>query len=361
MIPNFIAEAWSELAIGLVFIALRLYFRYTQAGWRGLRMDDYLMVFAGILYVFETLAAHMIVAQWLGGANNSFTPEKRASLKPSDQEWKFAVLGSKAHIFGWFMYTGIIWTLKSCWTIYYSRMTDGISTMDVRIKLAWVLNGTTYMAALCMILFNCWPLHRQWQIYPDPGGNCYPGASKLNVTFITVINIVTDLFLMAIPIPIIYHARLSLKRKISLFLLFSGGHVVIVFSLLRCVVLVTVSPTTSSKAGPWSVRESFVAVLISNLPMVFPLFKGYFSTASSMMSSRQLHNTSYPLAEIKQTHTAASSKTHSARTNKKTRIMLHPPDIPNGTAWGSDEAIICIERIGGWGGRDWAVEEGEEG
>lgn len=41
--------------------------------------------------------------------------------------------------------------------------------MDVRIKVAWMLNGSTYIAAVCMILFKCWPLHRQWQIYPDPG------------------------------------------------------------------------------------------------------------------------------------------------------------------------------------------------
>lgn len=88
------------------------------------------------------------------------------------------------------MYTRLIWTLKACWTIYYSRITyvvevrnillnikmltpersDGVQKMDIRIKVAWLLNGATYIATFSMILFKCRPLRRQWQINPDPGG-----------------------------------------------------------------------------------------------------------------------------------------------------------------------------------------------
>jgi hypothetical protein len=57
MMDNFIAEAWSELAIGVVFIFLRLYFRYTQVGLRGMALDDFLMIFAGVSrYEFVTLS-----------------------------------------------------------------------------------------------------------------------------------------------------------------------------------------------------------------------------------------------------------------------------------------------------------------
>jgi hypothetical protein len=50
MVGNFIAEAWSELALGLVFILLRLYFRFTQVGLRGMTLDDFLMIVAGVCY-----------------------------------------------------------------------------------------------------------------------------------------------------------------------------------------------------------------------------------------------------------------------------------------------------------------------
>jgi hypothetical protein len=164
-------------------------------------------------------------------------------------------------------------------TIANKHTRNGVRKMDIRIKVAWLLNGTTYIAAVCMTLFKCWPLHRQWQIYPDPGSksltqiiyadvlttrldNCYPGASKLNVTFITILNALTDIYLMAIPLPvqlvsilhratvlienqIIYKAKLDLKKKISLIILFSGGWVVISFGILRCVTLVTVRPVAA--------------------------------------------------------------------------------------------------------------------
>ncbi|KAF2026773.1 hypothetical protein EK21DRAFT_115504 [Setomelanomma holmii] len=250
MAGNFIIEAWSELAIGIVFIFLRLYFRFTQT-----------------FYTIETIAAHMIVAVWLGMGNNNFTQEQRAALEPKSQLWRFAVYGSKTHIVGWFMYTGMMWTLKSCWTIYYSRMADGIQKMDIRIKVAWLLNGTTYLAA------------------------------------------------------IILKACLDTKKKFSLVVLFSGGWIVIIFGILRCVTLVTVGPTEPSESGQWSVRESFVAILVSNAPMVFPLLKRW--TYTTVVWERKRKDSAYK----------------------------HPLSIPNDTAWGSDEAIVKTQQ----------EEVGEEG
>jgi hypothetical protein len=101
---------------------------------------------------------------------------------------------------------------------------------------------------------------------------CYPGASKLNVSFITSINTVTDIYLMAIPLPvctnhfkptshartanisrqIIYKAHLDLKKKMSLMILFSGGWIVIIFGILRCVTLVTVRARSPSSSLPSS-------------------------------------------------------------------------------------------------------------
>ena len=48
MAENFIAEAFSLLAIGLVIIALRLYSRVLTVGFRHLAADDYLMIIAGV-------------------------------------------------------------------------------------------------------------------------------------------------------------------------------------------------------------------------------------------------------------------------------------------------------------------------
>ena len=59
---NFIAEAFSLLAIGLIVIALRLYSRCLSVGVRRLAPDDYLMVVAGVCCV--------AIALWSDTANH---------------------------------------------------------------------------------------------------------------------------------------------------------------------------------------------------------------------------------------------------------------------------------------------------
>ena len=48
MAENFIAEAFSLLAIGLIVLAFRLYSRTLTVGFRNLAADDCLMVVAGV-------------------------------------------------------------------------------------------------------------------------------------------------------------------------------------------------------------------------------------------------------------------------------------------------------------------------
>lgn len=45
---DFTIEAWTELALAVLSIFLRLYFSITQRGWTALNLDDYLMVVAGV-------------------------------------------------------------------------------------------------------------------------------------------------------------------------------------------------------------------------------------------------------------------------------------------------------------------------
>lgn len=41
--------------------------------------------------------------------------------------------------------------------------------MRLRLRLAYVFIGVTYIAIICSILFGCHPMHKNWQIYPNPG------------------------------------------------------------------------------------------------------------------------------------------------------------------------------------------------
>jgi hypothetical protein len=41
--------------------------------------------------------------------------------------------------------------------------------MRVRIQIAYVLIAVTYVATVLSILFGCHPMHKNWQINPNPG------------------------------------------------------------------------------------------------------------------------------------------------------------------------------------------------
>lgn len=51
------------------------------------------------------------------------TMEQRHALSRDDPEWKLRVNGAKTHVVGLLLYTTILWVLKSCWVVYYARLT----------------------------------------------------------------------------------------------------------------------------------------------------------------------------------------------------------------------------------------------
>ncbi|KAL8635162.1 MAG: hypothetical protein Q9228_007322, partial [Teloschistes exilis] len=299
MAENFIAEAFSLLAISLVVIALRWVSRVWTVGFRKLAVDDYLMVVAGALYSAETTVAYYVGNPWHGLANSGMTPEYRAALDPKSEEYRLRVGGSKNQLVGWLVYTVLLWTLKTCMLIFYSRLTDGVHNMRIRIRIGAVMLIVTFLATFLTILLGCQPIHRHWQINPDPGNFCQPAISKLQVAVLITLNISTDFYLMSVPLPMIWGSRLATKRKWALSVMFSGGILVMVAGILRCVLILTSGVNGPQQAGQWSIRESFIAVTVGNLPMLYTLFQRLHSSALTSLSSANAKSSdkrkSYPL------------------------------------------------------------------
>lgn len=76
-----------------------------------------------MVYGLETGAAYMVGAWFMGLANNAMTDKQRASLSPNSVEYGLRVGGSKIQVVGWSLYTLLLWLLKTCMAIFYSRLT----------------------------------------------------------------------------------------------------------------------------------------------------------------------------------------------------------------------------------------------
>ncbi|KAL0257103.1 hypothetical protein SLS55_007913 [Diplodia seriata] len=157
------------------------------------------------------------------------------------------------------------------WKLHAHRL--GIHHLEVRVKIGYVLVAITYIATELSILLGCRPFSANWQIYPDPGNHCQPAVSKIDLYVTVVLNVVTDAYLMSIPMPMLWKANLEIKRKLSLILVFGGGVFVMMAGILRCALIIKDPINGAQAAGSWACRETFVAVVIGNAPMIYPLFR----------------------------------------------------------------------------------------
>ncbi|KAL2006891.1 hypothetical protein VTN00DRAFT_9559 [Thermoascus crustaceus] len=322
-------EGFTLLSLGLVIIGIRVYVRWTWVGPSNFQLDDYLMPFTGAVFTGETVAAHLVGAKF-GGLTNSFmTPEQRAALDPNSTEYHNRVWGSKIQVIGWSLYACILWSLKFCVAIFYSRLTEGLAHLTIRVRIAYVLLGVTYIATALSILLGCQPLEKYWQINPDPGNLCQPTISMLYILVVVIPNVLTDIYLLSIPLPLLWKVNITMRRRMILMGLFSGAIFVIMAGIIRAVTIAKSGKDGAIAGSRWACRETFVSIVVSNLPIIQPLIRKCADKVG--------------LSHLFSTYGNATSKNYplSSREPRSGRKQgTHPLSIPKGTAWGSDEHIL---------------------
>lgn len=78
--------------------------------------------------------------------------------------------------------------------------------------------ASTLLAVVIATLAECQPFNHYWQVIPDPGPTCRTGY--VNVITMGTCDVITDLLLVAFPVPIILMSQMPLKRRLGLSILF---------------------------------------------------------------------------------------------------------------------------------------------
>lgn len=123
-----------------------------------------------------------------------------------------------------------------------------------------------YGGVITVIWAHCTPVHKNWQVYPNPGGQylhsqpsistltgnrrVYFGCCQLSysggpqhcvsddigvVGSCLLTNIRTDLVIVSIPVPLLWTVKLSIKRKLIIGVLLCSGVFIMIATLLRCI------------------------------------------------------------------------------------------------------------------------------
>ncbi|WQF82341.1 hypothetical protein CDEST_07355 [Colletotrichum destructivum] len=272
-------ETWTLYGIGVVVTILRTYARANAVGFRDLRADDYLVWVAILFYTVQSTLAYSVGSVAHGLANNGMPDKKRAALSPNDTEYELRIIGSKIQVAGWATYSALIWLLKLAMLVFYLRLTQGLGRRyRIRIWIGFGLVLATFLGSICAIFLACIPFHKYWQISPDPGNSCQAAVSLPIVWTSFAANVSTDIYLILIPIPLLWESTLRLAKKIASTIVLGAGIFVLICATLKSV-FVLVDPVNGAElAGKWGTRETFVAVVTTNLPMIFPLVRTWMNS-----------------------------------------------------------------------------------
>lgn len=136
--------------------------------------------------------------------------------------------------------------------------------LEVRFPVGtehWKGNNKFGLANLCTS--SCRPLYKMWQIWPDPGEICYASNSPILVWGYWVCNIVTDIYLILIPLPVLLRTSLTSKQKFALVTLFSCTIGITIFGVARLVLIELVSISLDCLNNFFFFLSSFLLACIS--------------------------------------------------------------------------------------------------
>ncbi|KAK2797919.1 hypothetical protein FQN50_009015 [Emmonsiellopsis sp. PD_5] len=293
-------EAWAEYAVGIVILFTRIGYRCRLIGrnWDG---DDY---FAAISVIFWTAELCMLELIGQYGSITGMTDEIALTL--TEEEKRRIIIGSKCLLAGWCLYVTLIWCLKACMLFLYNRLTLNLSQQRA-VKFTAVTCVLAYIATILVILTRCYPIQKTWQIYPYPGDAC--ALNIPNYLALVVTNVVTDIMIIWIPLPLLWKVKVPLRRKLLFGAWLCTGIFIMIATLLRCIICL--GDVASINLG-----TMFVAIIAVNIPVLKTLFTRSVRFAASKTGGSSAK------------HTKASTATEShqlsriERREKQNRIRM---------------------------------------
>jgi hypothetical protein len=170
----------------------------------------------------------------------------------------------------------VIYTIKCCMLIMYTRLTLGLTVqklvryLAIYVAIGWCSTEIAFFTA-------CRPFSGYWAMPPpDPQCTTLQYYAIVQACF----NISSDTLMLFIPLPLVFKLAMPWKQKGVLLVIFSMGIFVIVAAILTKVF--NLSNIWDPSYMLWYTREASVAVYVSNLPMIWPLLREYFPGLKSL-------------------------------------------------------------------------------
>ncbi|KAI9760262.1 MAG: hypothetical protein M4579_001776 [Chaenotheca gracillima] len=255
------------LMLATTAVCLRFYARYMRRV--QCVIEDYMVLAALILYYGHS--AINIMAQYMGGVGRHTTEV------PSDALERLLKLVLALQV----IYAFEIGLLKISICVLLIRV---FFVKPFRIAAKVVMSLCVMWAVMTILIgfLICTPLSYNWNLN-TPYGHC--GDQNAAYVAIGVVDIVTDMMILALPIPMLWKLQIPVANKIALSSVFGLGLFTIIIGILRVVALVTIDFSDFSYSAKgifiWSDLEPGIGIVVACGPLLRPLFEKIFPAAAA--------------------------------------------------------------------------------
>ncbi|PSR82472.1 major facilitator superfamily domain-containing protein [Coniella lustricola] len=337
--PAVFAVTVSTLAAGTLFFVARMICRICIV--KRVSWDDYIMVVAWVLAAGLTCSIDVGTAYGLGRHDSDIDPEQRLPLRKT--EYVFSVL-----------YNPALMALKTSVLVFYLRLAR--NTQQILRIASWVVLALVLVAGTVLTLLNifqCRPIAASFSDAYEGQAQCLPLLTEFVCS--APINIVTDLAILALPIPVLTGMRLPKRQKYILVLTFSLGVFVTVVDVVRIYYLqraITAMYTTqeddttdisfgdspqfawnASLSLMWSAVEVNIGMICACIPTLKPLIikiipAVLLDSDGSPTSSLSTYATESDRTATYQTRNETLRRLSQDDLNMDPTAAQHTPDLP---------------------------------
>ncbi|ETN41403.1 uncharacterized protein HMPREF1541_03338 [Cyphellophora europaea CBS 101466] len=187
-------------------------------------VEDKIMCWAIIPLMVRMAFVHVVL---IWGTNNTIT------VGLSHTEILHRETGSKLVLAARIIYAAFIWMTKLSILEFLKRTTTTTwsRTYNFILRFTYGFLLLTFVAIIIGTLTECTPFPHYWQVTPDPGPQCREGLVQLII--MGVCDIVTDVVLIAFPIPVVLRSSMPFRKKFSMIILFCLSAILIAITSYR--------------------------------------------------------------------------------------------------------------------------------
>ncbi|KAL2408617.1 hypothetical protein ABEF93_005601 [Exophiala dermatitidis] len=303
MNPTLIVSWWCTL-FALTAILIRIFGRWVRT--ERLFREDKIMFYSIIPLMIRMGLVHVIL---IWGTNNTEV-DGLTHLDIQHRE-----TGSKLVLAARIFYAAFIWVAKLTVLEFLKRLIgkSWARSYELGLRMIYGFLVVTYIGVVVATLSECQPFSHYWQVVPDPGPQCREGLVQLVV--MGVCDIVTDVVLIAFPIPLVMQSSMRFRKKISLVLLFLLSVILIGITAYRI-------PSTISRRSSQQYRS-----LLASLEILAAAGVANAIAIGSFIRDKGVKKAKFRASSIDETSSIGRTVT---RTRSRSVTHHH---------WGSDEDL----------------------